>query len=265
MEKTTTQILVRGRKIHEIRGGEGKPLLYLHSAAGDALWLPHLEGLARHYEVHAPAHPGFLGSEGIEEIRDIEDYAYHYLDYMDAKGWSSVDVVGVSLGGWIAAELAARWPEKVSRLVLVNAVGIWVRERPIADIFALDTRFPERFKQLLFHDVNCPAAQMMPGPGQVGELPEEMVVNFMNAMAATAKVGWNPLLHDPRLERILHRVKAPTLCLWSENDRVVPPVYGRKYAELIPGAKLEIVRECGHLLPFEKPEVFVEKVRAFLG
>ncbi|HYD47933.1 MAG TPA: alpha/beta hydrolase, partial [Terriglobales bacterium] len=111
METTTTDIEVLGRKILELRGGSGKPLLYLHSAAGELLWLPHLSGLADNFEVHAPAHPGFLSSDGIEEIRSVEDYAYHYLAYLDAKGWDSVDIVGVSLGGWIAAELAARAPE----------------------------------------------------------------------------------------------------------------------------------------------------------
>ncbi|MGH7819486.1 MAG: alpha/beta fold hydrolase, partial [Candidatus Binatia bacterium] len=162
MEKTIDTFEVLGRKLHEVRGGEGRPLLYLHSAAGEAMWVPHLDRLAERHEVHAPAHPGFLTSEGIEEIRDIEDLVHHYLAYMDAKGWKSVDVVGMSFGGWIAAEIAARYPERISKLVLVSSVGIWIREKPIADIFAVDTRFPERVKRLLFHDVDCPAAQMMP-------------------------------------------------------------------------------------------------------
>ena len=117
---SVTHVEVLGRKIQECRGGSGKPLLYLHSAGGEAIWLPHLTGLAASYELHAPAHPGFLASEGIEQIRDIEDYVYHYLAYLDVMGWKSVDVVGLSLGGWIGAELAARYPERVSKLVLVD-------------------------------------------------------------------------------------------------------------------------------------------------
>jgi pimeloyl-ACP methyl ester carboxylesterase len=260
-----TRLEVLGRGLHVARGGSGPPLLYLHSAAGEALPLPHLEGLAERHEVHAPAHPGFLGSEGGEAIHHVEDYVFHYLAFLDAMGWRSVDVVGLSLGGWIAAELAARYPERVSRLVLVDAVGIWIREKPIADIFALDTRHPERIQALLFHDPDHPMARLMRGPAQGEDLPEEMIANFMNAMAATAKVGWNPLLHDPRLEGLLHRVSAPTLCLWGASDRVVPPEYGEKYAKLIPGAELRILPECGHMLPFEKTAEFVASVNAFLA
>ncbi len=264
MEQTITEVEVLGRRIHEIRGGEGEPLLYLHSAMGEAVWLPHLQQLAARYELHAPAHPGFLTSQGIEEIRDIEDLVMHYLAYMDRMGWESVNLIGMSLGGWIAAEIAARYPERVKNLVLVSAVGIWIPEQPIADIFAVDSRFPERFTRLLFHDPDCPAAKMIPSPGDMS-LPEEMLVNIMNALAATAKIGWNPLLHDPRLEAMLPRVRAATLVLWGASDRIVPVEYGEKFARLIPDAKLQIVPACGHLIPLEKPAEFDQAVTGFLG
>ncbi len=264
MENATTTLRVLGRRIHEIRGGSGRPVLYLHSALGEAAWLPHLTALARHCELHAPAHPGFLTSEGIDEIRDIEDVVEHYLAYLDAMGWERVAIVGLSLGGWIAAELAARHPARVSDLVLTSSVGIWVPQRPIADIFAVDTRFPERVKRLLFHDVECPAAQMMVSPANM-ELPDELLVNIMNAFAATAKIGWNPLLHDPRLERLLHRVTARTLCLWGDDDHVVPLDYGEKFAKLIPGASLRVIPGAGHLLPLERAEAWVAAVSEFLG
>jgi pimeloyl-ACP methyl ester carboxylesterase len=262
MENTVTEVRVLGRRIHEIRGGSGRPLLYLHSAMGEAQWVPHLTALAAHYELHAPAHPGFLTSEGIGEIRDIEDVVHHYLAYLDAMGWASVDVVGLSLGGWIGAEIAARYPERVSRLVLASAVGIWVPERPIADIFALDTRFPERLRDLLFHDTSCLAAQMVGLP--MNDIPDELLADVFNGFAATAKIGWNPLLHDPRLASLLGRVTASTLCLWGANDRVVPVVYGETFARLIPGATLTVIPECGHMIPLEKPEAFVRAVVGFL-
>ena len=91
------------------------------------------------------------------------------------------------------------------------------------------------------------------------------MINFMNALAATAKVGWNPLLHDPRLESLLPRVKAKTLCLWGAHDRVVPVEYGEKYAKLIPGASLEVIPGCGHMPPFEKTAEFLAAVTRFLG
>lgn len=263
MENMVTQVEVQGRRIHEIRGGAGDPLLYLHSAMGEALWLPHLSRLAERYELHAPAHPGFLTSEGIADIHDIEDLVYHYLGYLDALGWDAVNVVGASLGGWIAAELAARYPERVRKLVLTSAVGIWIPERPIADIFAMDSRFPERIRNLLFFDAGCPAAQMVGVP--IAELPEDVLTNLYNALAATAKVGWNPLLHDPRLEGLLPRVTAPTLCLWGAEDRVVPVDYGKRYAALIPAATLRVIPECGHMVPLERPAEFVGAVCDFLG
>jgi len=108
MPNMTTTVQVLGRTIHEIRGGEGRPLLYLHSAMGEAIWLPHLLALAQGRELHVPAHPGFLSSEGIDEIRDIEDMVEHYHSYLDVLGWESVDVIGLSLGGWIAAEQIGR-------------------------------------------------------------------------------------------------------------------------------------------------------------
>ncbi len=262
MDNTTAQVEVLGRKIQELRGGRGRPLLYLHGAMAEGLWLPHLTALAERYELHAPAHPGFLGSEGIDEIRDIEDMVYHYVAYLDVMGWDSVDVLGLSLGGWIGAELAARCPERVSSLVLTDAVGIWVPETPIKDLFALDSRYPERLRDMFFHDANSPFAQLFGQPTQ--EMPDEVLTIFMNSFAAMAKIGWNPLLHDPRLETLLPRVTARTLCVWGANDQIVPLVYAEKFVKLIPGAELRVIPECGHLPPLEKTEEFVRVVCEFL-
>lgn len=264
MERQTTSFEVRGRRLHEIRGGSGPPLLYLHGPLGEATWLaPHLGALAEHVELHAPAHPGFLGSEGIDEIDDVEDLVFHYLAYLDAKGWETANVLGVSLGGWIAAELAARYPERVRRLTLVSSLGIRIPEVPIADLFAIDGRHPEKLRALLFHDTRLPAAQLV--GGELSQLPDEVVIGFMNAMAATAKVGWNPLLHDPRLDGLLPRIAAETLVVWGAEDRVVPLEYGERFAKRIPGARLEVVPDCGHLVPIERPRELLDIVTPFVA
>jgi pimeloyl-ACP methyl ester carboxylesterase len=255
---------VLGRRIHELRGGTGSPLLYLHSALGEALPLPYLVELAHRYELHVPAHPGFLTSQGIDQIRDIEDLVYHYLAYMDAKGWKSVNVLGLSLGGWIGAEIAARYPDRVANLALVSSVGIWIREQPITDIFTLDSRYPDRLQKLLFYDTQCEGAQMI-GTPDFENTPDELLVNVLNALAATAKVGWNPLLHDPRLEALLPRVTARTLCLWGSDDRDVGRAYGEKFTRLIPNAELHIIEQCGHLPPLEKPAEFLAEITKFFG
>ena len=265
MPATIAQVDVNGRSVHELRGGSGKPLVYLHSAMGESsLWLPYLEALAQTREVFAPMHPGFGKSEGIDDIRDIEDYVWHYLAYFDANGWESVDIVGLSLGGWIAAEIAARYPERVSSLVLTSSVGIWVRDTPIHDIFVVDLDRPETVIDVSFHDTTCPAAQMLTAMMAAKNLPDEMLEDIVKARAATAKVGWNPLLHDPRLESLLHRVTARTLCLWGSHDKIVPPVYGETFARRIPNAELRIVDQCGHLIPLEKLDAFVDAVRGFV-
>ena len=207
MSHTTAEVRVLGRRIPELRGGEGPPLLYLHGTMGETMWLPHLAGLAERWTVHVPAHPGFGDAEGLDDIRDIEDLVFHYVAYLDAMGWQSVAVAGHSFGGWIAAELAARHPERVSRLVLAAAFGIRLPAVPMADIFVGDIRYPERMLDMLFHDTTCPAAQLM--RSLIGlDVPDELLVDIIKARAATAKVGWNPLMHDPRLERLLPRVTA---------------------------------------------------------
>jgi pimeloyl-ACP methyl ester carboxylesterase len=105
---------------------------------------------------------------------------------------------------------------------------------------------------------------MMPSPGDM-TLGDDMLVNIMNAFAATAKIGWNPLLHDPRLESMLPQIRAKTLVLWGAGDRIVAVDYGKKFARLIPGARLEVIPECGHLIPLEKPAEFHRAVTEFLG
>ncbi len=242
----------------------GSPLLYLHSASGESFeWMELLNGLAEHHELHAPLHPGFFGSEGIEEIRDIEDLVFHYLAFIDERGWEQVDVMGCSLGGWIALELAARYPERVGRLVAVDAAGIRLPDVPMADMFKLQIGQEDEARALLFHDPSHPMAELVI-PTFEG-IDDETLAAFVSAMAATAKVSWNPYLHDPRLERLLPNVSADTLIVWGDDDRLIPPAYGERLAELIPSARLEIVPECGHLVWFEKPQELLALALEHLG
>jgi pimeloyl-ACP methyl ester carboxylesterase len=243
---------VGGHTIQVAVGGDGPPLLYLHSSSGESYqWMDLLNGLAEHHEVHAPLHPGFFGSEGIEQIRDIEDLAYHYLAFIEGHGLERVDVMACSLGGWIALELAARYPERIGRMVLAAPAGIRLADVPMADMFRLQLGQEDEARALFFHDPAHPLAQLVI-PTFEG-LDDELLAAFISAMAATAKVSWNPYLHDPRLEGLLARIDAPVLLVWGDDDRLIPPAYGTRLAELIPGARLEIVPDCGHVVWFEKP------------
>jgi pimeloyl-ACP methyl ester carboxylesterase len=254
---------IAGRRVQVAEGGSGPPLLYLHSAAGEALvWLDVLNGLAEDRTVVAPAHPGFWQSEGLETIHDIEDLANHYLALMDARGWEQVDVMGSSLGGWIAMELAARWPERVGRMVLAASVGIRVPDVPMADVFAMTLGKEEDARALSFHDPHHPLAKI--AIPDLMSLNDEDLANFLRAMAAIAKVAWNPYMHDPRLEGMLPRVSADTLLIWGRSDKVVPVPYGERLAELIPQARLVVVEECGHSIMLEQPEAVLEAARGHL-
>jgi pimeloyl-ACP methyl ester carboxylesterase len=254
---------IAGRRVQVAQGGSGPPLLYLHSAAGEALvWLDVLNGLAEDRTVVAPAHPGFWQSEGLETIHDIEDLANHYLALMDARGWEQVDVMGSSLGGWIAMELAARWPERVGRMVLAASVGIRVPDVPMADVFAMTLGKEEDARALSFHNPHHPLAKI--AIPDLMSLNDEDLANFLRAMAATAKVAWNPYMHDPRLEGMLPRVSADTLLIWGRSDKVVPVPYGERLAELIPQARLVVVEECGHSIMLEQPEAVLEAARGHL-
>lgn len=242
-----TFLNLRGSKIQMLKGGSGDPLLYLHSAGGEVVWLPFFEMLSQHYTVYLPAHPGFSQSEGLDKIDTMEDLVFHYTDLMDHLGLVQPYVAGLSLGGWLAAELATRYANRVRKLALINAVGLRVPGVPIAEIFAVT---PEETRHLVFHDPQSDLAKMF-----VPDVPSpEVLENTLKAREATARVGWNPYLCNPKLRERLYRITVPTLVIWGESDRLVPPAHGKAYQEGIAGAKLVILEKCGHAPPFEKPE-----------
>jgi len=253
---------VAGKQVRLLVGGSGPPLLYLHGLGGDVEWLDVHARLAARCSVHLPAHPGFAESTGVEQVDDMFDYVLHYVDLLDALGLRRVPVVGTSLGGWLAAELAALYPERVERLVLVDAVGLWIDAAPIGELFATP---PPELAPMLYHDQNHPIAQMMRAMTSISDVPEDFALAQLKALEAAAKIGWNPYLHDPKLEGRLRRVTAPTLVLWGAQDGLVPLVHGERYRDRIKGARLEVIDRCGHLPAIERAEVFAEKVLAFLG
>jgi pimeloyl-ACP methyl ester carboxylesterase len=253
--------VVGGKRTKVNRGGSGAPLLYLHSAGGETFWFPFHEALAQHFEVFAPAHPGADRSEGLDQIRDMEDLAFHYLDFIDHMGWPRVRVVGSSLGGWIAAELATRWSDRLEKMVLVDPVGLHVEGAPIGPLWELG-REPERLREWIFADPQSMLAQMMIPP--LEQIPEPLLVMQLQAAEAAARVAWSPYLHNPKLRGRLHRVRVPTLVIHGAEDRLVPPAHGRAYADGIPGARLELIPRCGHMPIFEATERFVELTVGFL-
>jgi|GraSoiStandDraft_16_1057320.scaffolds.fasta_scaffold237511_2 pimeloyl-ACP methyl ester carboxylesterase len=251
------RIDVHGATVQYLHGGSGAPLLYLHSAGGEIAWLPFFDLLARQFTIYVPASPGFAGSTGLERIDTIEDLVFHTVDVLDALGLEQPSVVGLSFGGWLAAELAVHHPHRVRRLVLVSAVGLRVDGAPVADLFAAS---PTAARGLVFRDPDSPLARQFI-PDQPS--PEQLEA-ALKAGEATARVGWNPFLHDPKLRDRLYRVKAPTRVIWGDSDRLVPIAHGKAYRDSIAGADLKIVPGCGHAPPFELPEETARLVLDFL-
>ena len=254
---STTFPTIAGKKTQLTVGGDGPPLLYLHSASGETEWMPFHELLAKHFTVYLPAHPGFADSKGLEEVRDIYDYAWHYADLIQELKIGPVPIVGFSLGGWTGVELAILRPHLVKKLVMVAAAGVRVPDAPMGELFIDDL---SKLKKLLFFDQNDPSIPLaMPS-----SLDDPRILQWLRAREATARIGWNPYLHNPRLAQHLRRVECPTLLLWGRHDKLLPPGMGEFYAKHIPGAHLEILENCGHMLPFENPEVFAERTTAFI-
>ena len=253
----TTFPTIAGKKIQLTIGGSGPSLLYLHSAGGETEWMPFHEQLAQHFTVYLPAHPGFADSKGLEQVRDIYDYAWHYVDLIQALKLGRVSIVGFSLGAWTAVELAILRPQLVQKLVLVDAAGVRVPDAPMGELF-IDNL--EKLRQLLFYDQNDPSIPL----ALPQSLDDPRIVQWLRAREATARVAWNPYLHNPRLPQHLRRVECPTLILWGRNDKLLPLKIGEHYAQHIPGARLEVFENCGHMLPFEKTEPFVARTVEFL-
>jgi pimeloyl-ACP methyl ester carboxylesterase len=251
-------VAINGRPTVLMHAGEGTPFVYLHSTLGEAaMWLPFFQTWAKRFRVLVPTHPGFGQSGGFDEIDSIEDMAFHYIDLLDALGLDEVYLGGVSLGGWIAAEVACRWPERVKRLWIADAPGLWVSEEPLGDLFrVLQDR--AKMRQLLFHDPTAHMATLV-----IRDQPDEQsMLAAYQSLTVLARLVWERP-YNPKLAKRLGRIRCPTLLLWGAHDRLVPPAYGEAYKKHIPGAQLQLIPDCGHLPMFEREAEFVQAVAEF--
>jgi pimeloyl-ACP methyl ester carboxylesterase len=259
-KRRTRLIELDGRKVQLMESGEGEPLIYLHSAYGENLWMPFHEKLAQSFRVIAPAHPGFALTEGIEEVSTMEDMAFHYLDLLDALGLESVNLAGTSLGGWIAAEFATRYPQRVKRLVLGAPAGLWLDEHPITDMFAALNR-TDKLRQINFHEPDSLLALML----IPDEASDEEKAEAYKGMGVTARLFWNPFGHNPKLAGRLKRITSPTLILWGDDDKLIANAYAEEWARQINDSRVMVLKGCGHLMMFEGESAFVSAITDFLS
>jgi pimeloyl-ACP methyl ester carboxylesterase len=257
MDGRANKITIRGCTIGLLRGGAGRPMLLLHGAGGVGQWPPFMADLAAHHDVIAPEHPGFGSSDTPDWLDTIADLASFYLDFLDQLDLTNVDLVGFSLGGWIAAELAVRNTARLHSLTLVGAAGIHVPGVAKVDTFLSND---EQRVRDLFHDPKL-ADEMLKKLKAAAELDDVELKN----RTTTAKLVWQPRGYDSHLHKWLHRIDVPTLLVWGADDRLCPKDYAFAYRKLIPGSKVAIIPECGHLPQIEQRAGFVAALEGFLA
>jgi len=243
-------------ELHE--AGDGPPLLFLHSGGGFEPEDAFVAMLARRYRVIAPSHPGFGHSSLPDWMDSIDDIAHVHLELMDRLGLRRVKMIGCSIGGWIAAELATKTPDRIEKLVLVGPEGVKTGRRDqldIPDIFALPQ---EEMARLRFHD---PAKAKI----DLAKLSPEQLRIMARNNESLALLVWEPYMHNPKLAHRLHRLTMPVLMMRGASDGLVSAEYLARYAKLVPQARIETIEAAGHLPQLEQPEAFVQKIVAFFN
>jgi len=251
----------KGTRCRVLEGGSGAPLLFLHGAGGLLADNPFLDALARRYHVFAPEWPGYGESTGDDLLEDMLDFTLHGWDLADALDLSRPHLVGHSMGGMIAAEMACVAARDAGKLVLVGAAGLWLDRHPIPDIFAM---LPFQFAEVLFHDPARGQALLTAG-ADLSDMDalKDFYLGNQRRLSMAGKILFP--IPNRRLSKRLYRLSAPTLVLWGASDRLIPPVYAEQWATLVPGATVKLVPEAGHMLPYEQPEAFAAAVADFLG
>lgn len=253
---TTTALAIDDCTLNLRHIGKGPPLLWLHGTDGLSEWPAIIDRLAERYEVIAPDHPGFGESSVPGWMDDVSDLAYLYLDLIKTLALDKVRIVGHSLGGWIALEMAVRQTSRLASLALIAPAGIHVKGAAKTDIFMID---PDEQARLAYADaaLGDEAARR----ATAAKYQEIAIASRV----ASARFGWNPRFHNPRLARWLHRVDVPTLVVWGREDRIFAPAHAEAFARGIPGARIEMIESAGHLPHVERLEATHRLLAGFLA
>lgn len=236
--------------------GAGSPVLVLHGGGGPATVAGLAAHLAQSGEVMVPTHPGWNGTARPAWLDSVDELAMLYLRFLAQRGLKDVLVVGSSMGGWIAMQMAFRdHGGRVGRLVLIDSAGIDVAEHPMVDFFALDPR------GIAEHSYHQPE-QFFVDPAT---LPAERVAAVRANIATLRALAGEPYMHDPKLRPRLGEIGNPALVLWGESDRVFTPGYGRALADGLRNARFALIAQAGHLPQIEQPEQTFAAIDAFLA
>jgi len=249
-----TVVELEGVKLHLARAGSGRPLLVLHHDTGSPDQLAFYDELASRFEVLVPHHPGYGKSERPDWLRNVRDVAVVYQWLLSHLGIERASLIGLGFGGWIAAEMATMAPREFHRLVLVGAMGIKPPEGDILDqaiVSYLD------YARAGFHDQQAFARIY-------GDVSTDQLVAWDLCREMSFRIAWKPYMYNPTLPHLLGGVRAPALVVWGEDDKVVPRSAGEQYAQLLPKARLEIVKAAGHCVEMEQPGELAKLVSGFI-
>ena len=253
-----TTIKIAGAKIEYVEHGKGKPLLYLHGGGGLGLDDGFLELLAKKRRVIAPSHPGFGKSELPDWIDSVDDIAHMHLELMDRLDLKTVDMIGCSVGGWIANEMATKVPERIRRLALIGPVGVKTGPPDKLDIPDIFTLPPQKLPALMFH------APVKFTP-DYSRLSDEALHTIARNRETLALLVWEPYMHNPKLPHRLQRLNMPVLFMRGASDGLVSADYLKRYAKLVKGAKVVTIPKAGHVPQLENPAALATAVLKFLG
>lgn len=253
MEFETRTVAIADARMTYREAGSGPTLLFLHGAGGASALLPMLEPLAARHRVIVPDLMGYGQSDDPDWLDDIHDAAYACLDFIEALDLRDVHLVGTSIGGWIALEVAIRNESRLRALTVIGASGIRPGDIATGDLFMWSPE--ERVRNLV---VEAELAERILAAPQTPEQQEVAIRNHFT----TAKLAWEPRFFDPGLEKWLHRIRIPTQVIWGDSDRLFPLEYGRKLHALIPGARWTVIERCGHLPHAEQPAKLRELLEA---
>jgi pimeloyl-ACP methyl ester carboxylesterase len=234
---------IAGCKVQMLRGGKGPTILWLHGGGGAGIWTPFFQKLSERYDLIVPEHPGFGRSDTPDWLDNVGDLANFYLDFIKHLGLTNVHLVGHSVGGWIAADLATRNTSSLRSLTLMCPAGIHVKGVTAPDLFLWNGE--QLIRNLVFDQAIADRILSI-------QPTDEQRVYQAKGMLTLAKIAWQPRFYNFDLRKWLHRIDKPTLVLWGDKDAVLPPAYGPAWRDLIPGARLQVIEQAGHALQLEK-------------
>jgi pimeloyl-ACP methyl ester carboxylesterase len=262
---TRNRVKVGGFDVSYLQGGHAgamAPVLSLHGLGGAGKWEAHHMALGTVALTYVPQLPGWPEGQPPAGIGSVQDYAALAVEFLDAVGIDKAILVGHSIGGWMALRIAAAHPDRVSRLILVDAMGLEVAAAPAPDLRALDE---ESFAKAVFGRLGLIATAQAYGFGaeweNVRRGPE--FERQWKGRGLVASLVQGPCA-DPELTCQVRTIAVDTLLIWGRFDGIVPRQHGEALRAALPRARLEVIDRCGHLPMVEKPETFHRLLYDFL-